>query len=174
MTLRRWPRNVSLRGARGAMTVEYGLVLLASLAFFAPAGEFFRLSFVDQTLARATHEAARAAASDPANCDTRIQRAFEADGAARWLFDLNDDGDIGIVPGEDTWPDNSAASEVQVGVSWDGDLSDGITWAGSGCGDSGSWIRVRSRIVVQPSFGPMRAWWGGIRREHVSWARNQG
>lgn len=176
MPSRRWPLQQSRRGAHGAVAVEYSVVLVASLALIAPAAEFLRLSFFDQTLARATHEAARAAAADPANCEAAVQRAFEADGAARWLFDVNDDGSIGIASGDDAWPDNSSASEVQVGVSWDADLSDGVSWPGSGCGVAGSWIRVRARLSVQPWFGPVREMWSGgvVRRQHESWARNQG
>ena len=170
MPSHRWPQQQSRRGVHGAVAVEYSVVLLASLALIAPAGEFLRLSFIDQTLARATHWAARAAAADPGNCDAAVQAAFEADSAARWLFDVNDDGSIGITSGDDGWPDNSSASEVQVGVAWDADLSDGVSWPGTGCGDAGSWIRVRARLSVQPWFGPL----GVVRRQHESWARNQG
>ena len=159
------------------MTVEFVLILLISiLVLFAPAGEFFRLSFIDQTLARATHLAARAAGSDPSNCLAAIKRAFEGDGAARWLLDLDGNGEIGMTSGDEEWPDSSSTQEVQVRVSWDGDLSDDVAWSETGCGDPGSWIRVRARVRVQPWFGPARVLWDaeGIRREHESWARNQG
>ena len=161
------------------MTVEFVLILLISiLVLFAPAGEFFRLSLIDQTLARATHLAARAAGSDPSNCEAATKRAFEGDGAARWLLDLDGNGEIGVVSGDgdEEWPDGSSTQEVQVGVSWDGDLSDDEEWSETGCGDPGSWIRVRARVRVQPWFGPARMFWDdeGIGREHESWARNQG
>ena len=173
---RAWRRATRAR-ARGAVTVEYALVMTASLFLFGPVGEFFRLSLIDQTLARATHEAARAAAADPRNCATAIAGALAADNAARWLLDLDEDGSIGIAAGNTGWPDNSSTSEILIGVSWDGDLADGVSWTtGTGCGPNGSWMRVRAAIVVQPWFGPARRAWpdGGIRREHTSWARNQG
>lgn len=147
------------------------------LLFFGPVGEFFRLSLIDQTLARATHEAARAAAADPHNCATAIADALADDDAASWLLDVDDDGSIGIEAGTTDWPDNSSTSEVRIGVSWDSNLADGVSWTtGAGCGPDGSWMRVRAAIVVQPWFGPARAVWpnGGFRREHTSWARNQG
>ena len=174
---RAWWRAAGAR-ARGTVTVEYALVMSASLLlFFGPVGEFFRLSLIDQTLARATHEAARAAAADPYNCATAIADALADDDAARWLLDVDDDGSIGIAAGTTGWPDNSSTSEVLIGVSWDSNLADGVSWTtGAGCGPDGSWMLVRAAIVVQPWFGPARAVWpgGGFRREHTSWARNQG
>ena len=83
------------RRASGAGMVEFVLVLIASLALLAPAGELLRLSLIDQTLARATHLAARGAGSDPDNCVTAIRDAYEADAAARWLLDINGDGRSG-------------------------------------------------------------------------------
>ncbi|MYE10396.1 MAG: hypothetical protein F4X99_01780 [Gammaproteobacteria bacterium] len=173
---RAWRRATRTR-ARGALTAEYAVVMGASLLLFGVVGELFRLSLIEQTLARATHEAARAAAADPFNCATAIADAFAADSAASWLLDLDEDGTIGIAPGHTGSPDNSSTSEVLVGVSWDGNLADGVSWTtGTGCGPSGSWMRVRAAIVVQPWFGPVRAALpaGGIPREHTSWARNQG
>lgn len=147
----------------------------ASLMLFGPVGEFFRLSLIDQTLARVTHQAALAAAADPGNCTTAIADAFAEDRAASWLLDLDENGGIGIAAGNTGWPDNSSASEVLVGVNWDANLADGVSWTGTGCGPDGSWMRVRAAVVVQPWFGPVRAVWpGGFRREHTSWARNQG
>ena len=176
MPQRQWPSCASARGAEGAITLEFVLIFMTSiLVLFAPAGEFFRLSFIDQTLARTTHLAARAAGSDPSNCQAAVKRAFEGDDAARWLLDLDGNGEIGMASGNEGWPDSSSTEEVQVGVSWDGDLSDGAAWSEAGCGDPGSWIRVRARVRVQPWFGPVRALWAdGIRRQHESWARNQG
>ena len=173
---RAWRRAAGAR-ARGALTAEYALVMTASLLLFGSVGEFLRLSLIDQTLARATHEAARAAAADPYNCATAIADALANDSAASWLLDLDEDGSIGIATGNTGWPDNSSTSEVWIGVSWDGNLADGVSWTtGTGCGPGGSWMRLRARIVVQPWFGPVRVAWGdgGIRREHTSWARNQG
>lgn len=163
--------------AGGALTVEYALVMFASLLLFGPVGEFFRLSLIDQTLARATHEAARAAAADPRNCATAIAEAFAADSAASWLLDVDDNGSIGIAAGTGWPPENSPTSEVLVGVSWDSNLADGVSWTtGTGCGPDGSWLRLRAAILVRPWFGPAARVWpdGGIRREHISWARNQG
>ena len=165
----------SAKSASGALTVEFGLILLGSMGLFALAGEFLRLSLIDQTLARATHEAARAAGADPVNCNAAIRAAFEADGAARWLLDLDDDGGIGITAGAG-WPDNSSAAEVQVEVASDGNLADGVSWDADGCGAEGSWILVSARILVRPWFGALRPVLpdGGFRRLHRSWARNQG
>lgn len=175
--VRRGWRRAAVARARGALTAEYALVMGASLLLFGPVGEFLRLSLIDQTLARATHEAARAAAADPYNCATAIAGALAADSAASWLLDVDENGTIGIAAGNTGWPDNSSTSEVLIGVSWDGNLADGVSWTtGTGCGPGGSWMRVRAAIVVRPWFGPVRAAWpdGGIRREHTSWARNQG
>ena len=163
------------RRASGAFTVEFVLILMGALGLFALAGEFLRLSLIDQTLARATHEAARAAGADPGNCLAAIRTAFEDDAAALWLLDLDADGGIGIVAGTG-WPDNSSGAEVQVDIGSDGNLADGVSWASGGCGATGSWIRVNARIVVEPWFGPFRPVvpGGGFRRLHSSWARNQG
>ena len=175
MPVRRTGRSVRRTG--GAVAVEFALILTGSLALFAPAGEFYRLSLIDQTLARATHQAARAAATaGPDNCRQAIGDAFQEDRAARWLLDRNDDGTVGIVQGGEDWPDGSAGGEVQITVFGDSDLTDGVPFAAvdTGCGADGGWIAVRARIVVWPWFGPLRAAWpDGIRRQHESWARNQ-
>ena len=153
--------------ARGALSVEFAVVMTASLSLFAPAGEFFRLSLMDQTLARATHLAARAAGADPADCMAAVTRAFMSDAAARWLLDFDNDGAVAVVAA-------GGSGEVEVTVEWDADPADAVPWTGAGCGGAGDWIRVRARIVVQPWFGPLRALWqGGVTREHESWGRNQ-
>ena len=175
------PRGYCATGKRrayGAVAVEFVIVMMGAFALLAPVGEFYRLSLFDQALARATHEGARAAAADPANCEKAIVDAFHADGLALAMLDLNEDGSIGIVANPVNpygWPNGSSAEEVQVTVVADDDLFDGVDWnVTGGCGSSGSWIEVRSRIVVRPWFGPLRALWSnGIRRQQESWARNQ-
>lgn len=164
------------RRAGGAITVEFALILMGSLAFFGPVGEFYRLSLIDQTLARATHLGARAAGADPGLCQSAVAAAFNADLMALWLLDTNDDGTIGVALMDDlSWPDGSPAEEVAITVAVDEDLFDGGDWATTaGCGTSGSWIELRARIVVQPWFGLLRTLWpDGIRRQRESWARNQ-
>ena len=129
------------------------MVLVATLAVVAPVAEIFRLSFIDQVLARATQHAARAgAAVAPSNCPQEIRRAFEQDRLALWLFDQDNNKIL--------QPD-----EVEIEIVADDDLFDGVPWEVSGaCGTGGSWIEVRSSITVEPY---------GIRRQHESWARNQ-
>ena len=159
----------------GAIAVEFVLILIVSLMLFAPVGEFLRLSLIDQTLARATHEVARAAgAAGPGGCEQAIVDAFQTDQAARWLFDRNEDGRVGVLRIDD-WPDGSSDQEVQVTILADDDLTDSTSFeVVSACGDPGSWISVRARIVVRPWFGPLRPLWpDGIRRQFESWARNQ-
>ena len=167
------------RGARrrvaGVAAVEFALILTTVVAFVATVGEFFRIVLVDQALARATYAAARAAGARSANCDAEIDASFQTAGVTRWLLDRNGDGRVAVIQGASGWPDGSAAQEVQVNVRWDDDLSDGSTLPGSsGCGGPGSWISVRSRIVVHPWSGLAGlVFAGGVHREHESWARNQ-
>lgn len=173
--------------ARGTYAIEFGLVLLGSLSLFIPVGEFLRVSLFDQALARATHQAARAAGMTPEDCDASIRGAFNpATGETlfRWLLDAHGDGTVGVsAPGAgglDAWPDPSnAAEEVLVTVTFDEDASDAVDWrsvdwTASDCGAGGDWLRVRSRIVIRP-WMPLaqRLWPDGFAREHVSWARNQ-
>ena len=165
----------AFRRTDGSVVMEFVLILMASLALFLPIGEMFRISMYDQALARATHQGARAAAADPANCETAIVEAFQADRLARWLLDLNNDSRIDIVSRQSDWPEVSAGEEVQITVVADADLFDGDDWEVAGsCGSAGSWIRVRSRVVIQPGFAALRLLWpGGVRRQQQSWARNQ-
>ena len=169
-----------VHGWRGVFSVEFALVLMTALALFAFIGEFLRLSMIDQTLARATHLAARAIATAPtsAGCHALASTAISADRAAAWLLDNNDDGtivfDVATATG---WPAAVDGTEVQLAVSWDQDPADGIDYSdtvGTGCGDTGSWLRVRSRIAVQPWYGLFRTWISaeGIVLLHESWGRN--
>ena len=159
--------------------MEFVLIMIAALALFLPVGEFYRLSLVDQALARATHEGARRAAADPARCGTAVGDAFQADALAAWLLDLNDDSTLGIVtnPADPNgWPSGSPTEEVQITIVADEDLFDATPWelATGGCGVDGSWIEVRSRVVIEPWFAPLRLVWpNGIQRQQQSWARNQ-
>ena len=157
---------------------EFVLVLMGSMALFAPVAEFYRLSLFDQTLARVTHEAARAAAIDPANCEEMIVAALHRDRLARWLFDQDDNGRIDI--GAVIFPSGTSSGsgperELEIAVVADNDLQDEIEWdAPRGCGGPGSLIEVRSRIVVHPWFGMVQWLWPtGIQRQNASWARNQ-
>ena len=178
------PPGTEKRRQNGAVAVEFAIIMMGAMALFGPVGEFYRLSLFDQALAQATHQAARAVARDPANCEQAITDAFHRTGLARALLDLNEDGDVGIVFVDQSdptiWPSGSSTEEVQVTVVADNDLFDGTDWEiTGGCGAAGSWnagnwIEVRSRIVVRPWFGPLRALWSsGIRRHQESWARNQ-
>ncbi len=149
---------------------------MGSLSLFVPVAEFLRLSLFDQALARATHQAARAAAADPGLCEARIRGAFQprpGETLIGWLLDTQDDGAVGVRR-DDGWPTpGDAAGEVLVTVAADDDISDAVAW-NDGCGGPGAWIRVRSRIVVQPWSGFARALFpDGFARERVSWARNQ-
>lgn len=130
-------------------------------------GEFYRLSLSDQALARAAHLAARAAGTDPGNCEQAARAAFEGDSLAGWLFDRDDDGTIGFVSGGG--PDGSAGQEVRIDISSDdGDVSNGVDFTGSQCGNPGSWIRVRVVVPVRARFA-----FRDVLRERVSWAVNQ-
>lgn len=168
-----------LSRSTGAMAVEFGLVFLASLSLFGLAGEFFRLSMIDQTLARVTHRSAQAIARLPdgnAQCRETIERVFDRDVGARWLFDRNGDDTVNIVLSfGSTWPAVTLSDEIGVAISWDNDPNASVDWsdatAGS-CGGDGSWLRLRSRFAVQPWFGPVRPFWGTMFRQHESWGRN--
>ncbi len=172
-------RRAPTAGARtqGAIAVEFVLVLTASLFFFVPVAEFMRLSLFDQALAAATHQAARAAAADsnnadPGKCLQAVENAFNAHSLARWLLDQDGDGRVKAVAGA-AWPNGT--DEVHVSLVADEDLYDGTEWEVAGaCGASGSWIKLETRIVVQPWSGLVRAMWpDGVRRQRQSWARNQ-
>ena len=173
----RHPRKSPRPQANGSITVEFVLMMMASLALIVPVGEFYRLSLIDQALAKVTHEGARSAAAD-AVCEQAVVDAFNANPLAVWLLDLNDDNRIAIVTNPDAsvaWPSGSATDEAHVSVVADDNLFDGSDWeVATGCGSSGSWILVSSRIVVEPWFRPLGLLWpDGIRREQQSWARNQ-
>ena len=155
-------------------------MLMIALTLFAFAGEVLRISMIDQTLARATHLAARAIATAPssAGCHALANTAISADRASAWLLDSDDDGtivfDVATATG---WPVAVDGTEVQLTVSWDQNPADGIDYSdtvGSGCGDTGSWLRVRSRIAVRPWYGLFRTWIAaeGIVLRHESWGRN--
>ena len=147
--------------------MEFGLTLLVFLPLLFAVGEFYRLSLCDQALARATHLAARAAGSDPTNCEQAVRSAFEGDALAGWLFDRNDDGSIGFVSG--TGPNGTSAQEVRIDISSDdGDLSNGVDFTGSLCGNAGSWIRINAVVPVRARFA-----FRDVLRQRVGWALNQ-
>ena len=170
----------SPKGSRGVFSVEFAFVLLLAMMLYALVGEILRLSMIDQALARATHLAARAVATAQTNsgCHALASDAINNDYAAPWLLDSNDDGTIAFhVATTATSSTPIAGTEVQLTISWDQDPADGIDFSdtvGNGCGDTGSWLRVRSRITVQPWFGLFRTWIApeGIVMRHESWGRN--
>ena len=163
------------------MAVEFSLVFLASLSLFGLAGELFRLSLIDQTLAEVTHESAQAVSSLPdgdVECEETIQRVFDRNVGSRWLFDRNGNDSVDIVfsySDSDAWPSVTLGDEIGITISWDNDPEAGVDWsdatAGS-CGGDGSWLRLRSQFAVQPWFGPVRPFWGATYRQHESWGRN--
>ena len=166
------------KGSRGIFSVEFGLALLVAMILFSLAGEILRLSMINQTLARATHLAARAVATAETNigCHVRASNAVSNDYAAG-LLDSNDDGTVAVqVETAATTSAPVAGTEVQLAISWDQNPVDGIDFSdavGSGCGDTGSWLRIRSRIAVRPWFGLFRVWAAnGIVLRHESWGRN--
>ena len=161
------------------MAVEFVLILLASLSLFGVAGELFRISMIDQALARATHQSARAIAGladGGTACEAAVQGVFDTDVGARWLFDRNGDGTVGIVFSYGpAWPAVTLSDEIAVAISWDDDPDANVDWSDTttgACGGDGSWLRIRSRFAIQPWFGPVRPFWGEMRRQHESWGRN--
>ena len=152
----------------GIIAVEYALVLVVFLTFLTIVTELFRVSFIDQTLARATHNGAMAAGRDPTSCETAAQEAFQADRVAVWLFDRNGDNTIGFATGSS--PDGSSGQEVGIVINSDnGSLTDGVTFDVSRCGTAGSWIEVRATVPVRPRFSVG----GTLLRQYSSWALNQ-
>lgn len=161
--------------------MEFALVFLASLSLFGVAGELFRISMIDQTLARVTHDSAQAISGlrddGSAECEDAIQTAFDTDVGARWLFDRNGDATVDIVFVYNTtaWPAVTLSDEIVMAISWDDDPEADVDWgdaAAGSCGGDGSWLRLRSRFAVQPWFGPVRPFWGTMIRQHESWGRN--
>lgn len=149
--------------------IEYTIILLVLAAVVAGVAEFYRLSLVDQVLARATHDAAAAAGRNPGQCEQAVQSAFAQDQVARWLFDGDDSGAIGFIMGPGAPPDGSPLQEVRLEImADDGTLDNGVDFAIASCGTAGSWIRVRSIVPVRPRFGAGRILW-----RHESWAVNQ-
>ena len=157
-----WPGR---RLQRGAIAVEYALVLLIFLPVVVFVGEVFRIALVDLTLARATHEGALAAGRDPRNCQSAFQVAFTRDAAARWLLDRNDDGTIDF-----SFSGGVGTADVDVEfLADDGMLDNGVVLqSGVGCGSSGAWLAARTAVSVRAGFGATSF---VVRAE--SWAMNQ-
>lgn len=169
----------SKRRQRGVFSVEFALTLFVAVALFAFIGEFLRISMIDQALARATSVAARAVAATPAAnaCRAAASDAIRRDAASNWALDSDNDGTIAThIEAATGWPDPSNAGEVLMVITWDDDPAGGVDWsdaAGTGCGGTDSWLRLRTRIAVQPWFGPFRAATpNGIVLRHESWAKN--
>ena len=164
---------------RGVFSVEFALVLFIAIALFAFIGEFLRISMIDQALARATHVAARAVstATTTSGCHAIASNAIQNDRGSNWALDSNGDGTIAFhVETTTGWPDPTNAGEVLMVITWDDDPSDTVDWSdgvGTSCGDTDSWLRLRTRVSVRPWFGPFRAAVpGGIVLRHESWGRN--
>lgn len=152
----------------GAFALEYTLILLVFAALMGVVAEIYRLSLVDQVLARATHEAATAAGTNPDQCEQAAQTGF-AGGVASWLFDHDDSGAIGFVMGAGPAPDGSPLQEVRLEIAADDrDLGNGVDFNAPNCGVEGSLIRVRSTVPVRRRFGT-----GTILWQHESLAVNQ-
>ena len=104
--------------------MEFSLVFLASLSLFGLAGELFRLSLIDQTLAEVTHESAQAVSSLPdgdVECEETIQRVFDRNVGSRWLFDRNGNDSVDIVfsySDSDAWPSVTLGDEIAITISW--------------------------------------------------------
>ncbi len=158
---------------RGAYAVEFLIVLMGSLSLFVPLAEFLRISLFDQALARATQQAARAAASAPAGqCLARVTGVFQpraGETLIGWLLDLDGDGRVVVQDGAG-WP--AAGSEVQVASSGASELGPTVgPWSWGACGSGGALTLLRARMVVPYWSGFTRAVLGnGLPREHVSWA----
>ena len=176
--------RIAPRRARGQFAVEFVLMLMFAITvLFVPVGEMIRISLFDQVLAEATHLAARAAASDPANndqqaCQAAIQDAFPQARLAG-LLDQDDSGAVDITFGNTSAnpdpnapaPDpNAPAADVQVGVQFK-ELFAG-DWTDDGCGTPGSLIRVIATIEVKP-WSPAHLFWDGVTRRAIGLARNQ-
>lgn len=159
-------------------------MVIAAVSLFALVGEFLRVSLIDQVLATATKSAARRVASLTStagnNCQNAITGAFAADANARWLLDRDNNGAVAVnvtTAANDAWPDPAAStSEVEVVISWDDDPDGGVAF-GDGvagdCGDTGSWLRLRTQTVVRPWFALFRPVVpNGLIVRHESWARN--
>ena len=150
----------------GVMAVEYALTLVVSMGAITAIAEFYRLSLMEQALARATHLAVRASSAEPWRCMAAAQEAFEADGLASWLLDRNSDGSIGFVTGTD--PDGTSDSEVRIDITADGTISDGVAFTSSLCGSDGAWINLRATVAVRASFST-----NPVLLTDESWAMNQ-
>ena len=151
----------------GVYVVEFMLILLVMLVPLFAAIEFFRLALCDQVLARATHNAARSAGRNPGNCRQAAENVFESDWASLWLFDRDDDGTLGFT--STGAPDGSSTGELSLQITADdGDISNGIDFRTSLCGNGGAWLRVVSTVPVRGSFGGDTVL---LRAE--SWALNQ-
>ena len=165
---------------RGAVAVEFALILIPSLMVFAFASEWLRFSLMQQALARATHQGARAIAAQPTatGCEAAVTRLFANDATTRWLFDHNNDGTLDVAATTATgWPGSTA--EVDIAISWEANPNDAteteIEWddaAAGDCGGTGSWLRLRTRTSPLPWFGGFRPLMpNGLPITHESWAR---
>lgn len=143
------------------------MTMLVFFPLLLAVGEFYRLSFIDQALARASHRAATAAGRDPGNCEQAARAAFAGDSVAGWLFDRDNDDRIGFVAGG--LPDGTPEQEAGLVIgSDDGDVSNGVVFDQPDCGVAGSWIQVRAVVPVRARFA-----FREIRRQRMSWAVNQ-
>ena len=159
----------SAKRASGIYTLEFVLITTASMMFFLPMVEFFRLSLIDQMLAQAAHEGALAVATEPAgSCGQPVVMDALNDNFLRSRLGFLDyDGDGAV----DTQP---AQWQPIITVEADDNLMDGTPWESTGCGGADSWIRVQIEVAVRPWAVPLRTLWpNGVRRLAQSWVRRQ-
>lgn len=164
------PRSMHPRSSRhparnrGAMALEYTLMLLLFLIVLSFAGEFCRISLFDQALARATHLATVAASQERDRCGQAFAEAFADDALARWLLDQDDNGSIEFQIGRVAPP----GEVLVVFSSDDGVVSNAVQFEqGNGCGAPGSWLDVRTFISIRTRFGTSE-----IPRAARAWAVN--
>lgn len=177
-------RPTASKSGSGAFTVEFALLLFGVIALFALVGEFLRVALANQILATATKAAANRVASlqasSGANCRNAITGAFQDDRNASWLLDVNGDGVLSVnvtTITTDRWPDPAAStSDIEVVMGWDDDPDGGVDWSdgvAGDCGDTGSWLRLRSQVLIRPWFALFRTVApSGLPLRHESWARN--
>ena len=155
------------RRAGGFYLLEFTFLFAVMVLLLGASVEFLRLAVSDQVLARATHVAAWSAGRNPDTCKQAAEDVFEDDIVASWLFDRDDDGNLGFV--WDSEPDGSSDGELGLEiVADDGVISNGIDFSESLCGNDGSWLRVRSIVPVRARFA-----WDTVLLRAESWALNQ-
>ena len=149
------------RRQRGAIAVEFAMILVMLVALSVFVGELHRVALIDVALARATHRAALAAGRAGANCQAAFEREFARDGLARWLLDVDSSGSLDFAVG-------GTPGKADINLEFladDGVIQNGVAF-GNGCGaQRGSWMSVRASVSVRTRFGARR-----VARRVESWA----